>query len=90
MANPFIPPVQKVTAAVINITIPFCRYAGLDRANAERIAKFEAETKAMLTQRSEVVNTRSSLAKSSSDLAEGGRGQQQGELEGWCLLLAEA
>ena len=35
----------------------------------------------MLTQRSEVVNTRSSLAKSSSDLAEGGRGgQQQGEL----------
>merc|ERR1719216_319989 len=57
---------------------PIETYAGLDRANAERIAKFEAETKAMLTQRSEVVNTRSSLAKSSSDLAEGGRGQQQG------------
>ena len=63
------------------IKAPFCRYAGLDRANAERIAKFEAETKAMLTQRSEVVNTRSSLAKSSSDLAEGGRGQHQGEIE---------
>jgi len=56
---------------------PIETYAGLDRANAERIAKFEAETKAMLTQRSEVVNTRSSLAKSSSDLAEGGRGGQQ-------------
>lgn len=42
----------------------------------------------MLTQRSEVVNTRSSLAKSSSDLAEGARAQQQGETEGWCLLLA--
>merc|ERR1719350_537805 len=56
---------------------PIETYAGLDRANAERIAKFEAETKAMLTQRSEVVNTRSSLAKSSSDLAEGVRGQQQ-------------
>ena len=41
-----------------------------------------------MTQRSEVVNTRSSLAKSSSDLAEGGRGQQQqGEiLDGWCLM----
>jgi len=54
---------------------PIETYAGLDRANAERIAKFEAETKAMLTQRSEVANARSSLAKSSSDLAnEGGRG----------------
>ena len=89
-------PLQKVTRALMDIKIHFlqvcrsknfnfCRYAGLDRANAERIAKFEAETKAMLTQRSEVVNTRSSLAKSSSDLAEGGRGQQQqqGEIEGW-------
>merc|ERR1719350_399823 len=60
---------------------PIETYAGLDRANAERIAKFEAETKAMLTQRSEVANARSSLAKSSSDLAnEGGRGTagQQG------------
>ena len=77
------------------LKISLFRYAGLDRANAERIAKFEAETKAMLTQRSEVANARSSLAKSSSDLAnEGGRGAagQQGELgkmvddnisEGW-------
>merc|ERR1719509_420607 len=41
---------------------PIETYAGLDRANAERIAKFEAETKAMLTQRS-------GLGRSSGDLA---------------------
>ena len=42
---------------------PIETYAGLERANAERIAKFEAETKAMMQ--------RSGLAKSSTDLAEG-------------------
>lgn len=52
-------------ASSLNIATLFLfgRYAGLDRANAERIAKFEAETKAMLTQRS-------GLGRSSNDLAE--------------------
>ena len=43
---------------------PIESYAGLQAANAERVAKFEAETKAMLTQRS-------GLAKSSQDISEG-------------------
>jgi len=42
---------------------PIETYAGLDQATAERIAKFEAETKAMLTQRS-------GMARSSQDLHE--------------------
>ena len=42
---------------------PIESYAGLEKANAERVAKFEAETKAMLTQRS-------GLAKSSQDIRE--------------------
>ena len=42
---------------------PIESYAGLEKANAERVAKFEAETKAMLTQRS-------GLAKSSQDIHE--------------------
>jgi len=44
---------------------PIETYAGLDQATAARIAKFEAETKAMLTQRS-------GLARSSQDLQEAG------------------
>ena len=43
---------------------PIESYAGLQAANAERVAKFEAETKAMLTQRS-------GLTKSSQDISEG-------------------
>ena len=43
---------------------PIESYAGLQAANAERVAKFEAKTKAMLTQRS-------GLAKSSQDISEG-------------------
>lgn len=42
---------------------PIETYAGLDQATAERIAKFEAETKAMLTQRS-------GMARSSQDLSQ--------------------
>merc|ERR1719228_2968940 len=42
---------------------PIETYAGLDQATAERIAKFEAETKAMLTQRS-------GMARSSQDLTQ--------------------
>merc|ERR1719228_1764919 len=42
---------------------PIETYAGLDQATAERIAKFEADTKAMLTQRS-------GMARSSQDLHE--------------------
>lgn len=45
---------------------PIETYAGLDRANAERIAKFEAETKAMLTQRSGLGRSNNDLAESTS------------------------
>ena len=42
---------------------PIESYTGLQKANAERVAKFEAETKAMLTQRT-------GMAKSSQDIRE--------------------
>ena len=42
---------------------PIESYTGLEKANAERVAKFEAETKAMLTQRS-------GLTRSSQDIRE--------------------
>ena len=42
---------------------PIETYVGLEKETAERVAKFEAETKAMLTQRS-------GLAKSSQDIRE--------------------
>merc|ERR1719232_1169895 len=42
---------------------PIESYTGLEKANAERVAKFEAETKAMLTQRT-------GMAKSSQDIRE--------------------
>jgi len=51
---------------------PIETYAGLDQATAARIAKFEAETKAMLTQRS-------GLARSSQDLQEAGITQHRHE-----------
>lgn len=55
------PPLSQAPTA--DYKFPIETYAGLDQATAERIAKFEAETKAMLTQRS-------GLAKSSQDLHE--------------------
>eukprot|EP00090_Calanus_glacialis_P009978 TRINITY_DN1835_c0_g1_i1.p1 TRINITY_DN1835_c0_g1~~TRINITY_DN1835_c0_g1_i1.p1 ORF type:complete len:1716 (-),score=684.24 TRINITY_DN1835_c0_g1_i1:112-5259(-) len=55
------PPLSEPPAA--GYKFPIETYAGLDQATAERIAKFEAETKAMLTQRS-------GLARSSQDLHE--------------------
>jgi len=55
------PPLSQAPTA--EYKFPIETYAGLDQATAERIAKFEAETKAMLTQRS-------GLAKSSQDLHE--------------------
>jgi len=55
------PPLTEPPAA--EYKFPIETYAGLDQATAERIAKFEAETKAMLTQRS-------GLARSSQDLHE--------------------
>jgi len=55
------PPLSEPPTA--EYKFPIETYAGLDQATAERIAKFEAETKAMLTQRS-------GLTKSSQDLHE--------------------
>merc|ERR1719394_476225 len=58
------PPSTSVTLPQLpEYKFPIETYTGLDRANAERIAKFEAETKAMLTQRS-------GLGKSNHDLSE--------------------
>jgi len=56
------PPLSEPPASS-EYKFPIETYAGLDQATAERIAKFEAETKAMLTQRS-------GLARSSQDLHE--------------------
>ena len=62
-AGPLRPDSAPPPSQTSDFKFPIESYAGLEKANAERVAKFEAETKAMLTQRS-------GLAKSSQDIRE--------------------